>query len=560
MPIAPASDTDFQLPIRNFRTTRRALQIILAVSVVVPLAFLASFTYFDHERRFDDAKDTTDRLARVAEEQAIKVFDLNRVIQAQVVELLGDDDKSHVLQNQQDLHNRFIKLGGGYPQVSAISVFDANGILMVTSRAFPALSFSVVNREDFVRARELEGATYFSHSTDAPGGDTVFFTTVARIGPRSKFLGVVALALRRQYFTNFYRELEDDNPAVSLGLFRSDAHVLARYPSQADDAIQNPASKFARSLREGQANGQLRATSSIDGLTKYISFRKVAGYPLYVSAGISLAAINSAWIQNVLLTTVITLVPSILVWLLVFFSLRQLSTEQAAWERWQAEVAMRISAEASNRQLQRMSALGNLIANVAHDFNNLLMVVKANMTLIKRRHLSDIGREVNAIESSIQGGEALGRRLLSVARKRPLKRESIDLHDWIATAGALVNAAVGARINVQIQLPSGLWCVLGDATELEFAALNLATNARDALPNGGLLIIRGQNTSMTATDGLLSAGEYVLLSFTDNGTGMSEAVRQRAFEPLFTTKSQDAGTGLGLSQVLSACEQLGGAA
>lgn len=558
MPIATATDADFQLPSRNFKTTRRVLQVILAATIAIPLVFLALFAYSDHERRFDDANDTTDRLARVAEEQAVKVFDLNSIIQAQVVELLRDDDKATILEKQRDLHERLDKLGGGYPQVSAISVFDANGALLVTSRGFPTPAFSVAGREDFVHARELEGATYFSRSLYTPGGEAVFCTTVARFGPNGQFLGTVTIALRGQYFANFYRELQNNNEALALGIFRSDANVLARYPAPGNDAIQNSDSSFARALREGRVLGQLKMISGIDGLAKYVSFRKVAGYPLYVSAGISIAAVNSGWLRNVIFTTAIILVPTVAVWLLVFFSLRQLATEQAAWERWQAEVAMRISAEASSRQLQRMSALGNLIANVAHDFNNLLMVVKANMTLIKRRHLSEITREINAIESSVQGGEALGRRLLSVARKRPLKRETIDLHDWITTARALVNAAVGARIDVQVNLPSDLWRVMCDATELEFAALNLATNARDAIPNGGLLVIRGQNIMMTATDGLLPAGDYVLLSFTDNGTGMPEAVRQRAFEPLFTTKSQDAGTGLGLSQVLSACEQAGG--
>ncbi|WP_082508490.1 hybrid sensor histidine kinase/response regulator [Burkholderia sp. Leaf177] len=536
------------------------LQLILAGAIAVPLICLLLFTYLDHERRFDDANDATDRLARVAEEQAVKVFDLNSVIQAQVVDVLNNDDGTAIRQKQKELYERLNKLGGGYPQVSAISVFDADGALLVTSRIFPAPPFSVANREDFVHARELEGPAYISHSTHAPDGESVFCTTVARMDAHGKFLGVVTIALRRRYFSTFYRELQNGNPALALGLFRSDAHVLARFPAQADNKIQNPASEFAHALGEGQAYGQFQLISSIDGLEKYVSFRKVAGYPLYVSAGMSIAAIRSAWLQDVLLASLIALVPSIISSLLVFFSLRQLATEQAAWERWQAEVAMRMSAEASSRQLQRMSALGNLIANVAHDFNNLLMVVTANMTLIKRRHFSDIRREIDAIETSVQGGEALGRRLLSVARKRPLKRESIDLNDWIITARVLVNAAVGARINVQVNLPPDLWCVLCDATELESAALNLATNARDAIPSGGLLVIRAQNISMTTTDGLLPAGEYVLLSFTDNGVGMSEAVRQRAFEPLFTTKSQDAGTGLGLSQVLSTCEQSGGSA
>ncbi len=560
LPNMHSADMDLQIPGRNFRTTRRILQTILGVSIVVPILYLSFYAVFEHERLFGEADDTTDRLARVAEEQAVKVFDLNNVIQAKVVEMLGSDGDAEIRDKQTELFKRIKELGGGYPQVSAISVFGSTGVLLVNSRAFPAPAFYAGQREDFVQAKELNGTTYFSHSIHTSDGEPVFCTTVARIGARGEFLGVVAVALRRQYFANFYRELENANAALALGLFRSDAQVLARFPAESDDTVQSPPSEFAEALRDGQMYGQLQMTSSFDAQKKYISFRKVAGYPLYVSAGVSVAAIHAAWMHSLIVATILTAIPSILVWLLVGFSLRQLRAEQASWERWQAEVAMRMSAEASSRQLQRMSALGNLIANVAHDFNNLLMVVTANLSLIKRRHFSDITREITAIETSVQGGEALGRRLLSVARKRPIRRESIDLHEWMATAKALVNAAVGARINVQVHLPADLWRVIGDATELEFAALNLATNARDATPNGGLLIIRAQNINMMSTDGLLPAGDYVLLSFTDNGTGMSDAVRRRAFEPLFTTKSQEAGTGLGLAQVLSACEQSGGSA
>jgi len=221
---------------------------------------------------------------------------------------------------------------------------------------------------------------------------------------------------------------------------------------------------------------------------------------------------------------------------------------------------MRLSAEASTRQLQRMGALGNLVANIAHDFNNLLMVVSANMQLARHKHFNHVEPEVMAVERATATAEALTRRLLSVARKQPLKQEPIDLAKWLPGAGTLIDAAVGDKVQVSVSVVVDSWRVLADPTELEFALMNLAVNARDAMPRGGRFVIRCQNTRLVSSDTLLPDGEYVLISCSDDGEGMSEAVARRAFEPLFTTKLQGSGTGLGLAQVLALCEQSGGTA
>jgi CheY-like chemotaxis protein len=209
--------------------------------------------------------------------------------------------------------------------------------------------------------------------------------------------------------------------------------------------------------------------------------------------------------------------------------------------------------------LRRMGALGNLVANVAHDFNNLLMVVSANMELVRRKNFNGVEREVLAVERATVGAEALARRLLSVARKQPLKQAPIDLARWLPAASSLIETAVGETIQFKVQVSPDIWCVRADAAELEFAIINIAVNARDAMPQGGRFVIRCQNVRVTA-DNALADGEYVLLAFTDSGTGMNEATARRAFEPLYTTKLSGSGTGLGLAQVLATSEQAGGTA
>jgi CheY-like chemotaxis protein len=143
--------------------------------------------------------------------------------------------------------------------------------------------------------------------------------------------------------------------------------------------------------------------------------------------------------------------------------------------------------------------------------------------------------------------------LLSVARKQPLKQEPIHLAVWLPAATGLIETAAGEKIQVKVQVSPDMWQVRADATELEFAIINIAVNARDAMPRGGRFVIRSQNVRVTA-DNVLPDGEYAMLAFTDSGEGMTELTARRAFEPLFTTKLSGSGTGLGLAQVLAASE------
>lgn len=369
----------------------------------------------------------------------------------------------------------------------------------------------------------------------------------------------MSIALKRDYFAGFYRDLSNGESGMSVGLFRRDGGILVRESPNRAGITHAHDTAFTSAMRNNELFGRLRIRSSIDGVERVVAFRRVGDYPLYVTSAIPASAILAQWRQYYTLIAVITAAPCIAVWLLVLFSLRQLRAQQVAWERWQAEVAMRLSAEASSRQLRRMGALGNLVANVAHDFNNLLMVVAANMELARRKNFNGLEREVLAVERATAGAEALARRLLSVARKQPLKQAPIDLAVWLPAAAGLIETAAGEKVQVKVHVPPDMWQVRADATELEFAIINIVVNARDAMPHGGRFVIRSQNVRVTA-DNVLPDGEYALLAFTDSGEGMPETTARRAFEPLFTTKLSGSGTGLGLAQVLAACEQAGGTA
>ncbi|WP_250510149.1 hybrid sensor histidine kinase/response regulator [Caballeronia sp. GACF4] len=552
---------DLPLPTRNFALTRRVLMLVLAGSVVIPLVCLSIYGYYDYERRFSDAEELTERLSRVANEHAIKVVDLNQQLETRIVDLLGDSDDANIQGRQEALHRTLDSMSGTLAQVAAISVFGANGVLLASSRFYPAPAVSIADRDDFLSAREVAPVAYFSLPLRGKVAKSdVFTTTMGRISRDGRFLGVVSIALKRAYFVDFYRELAASDSALVIGLYRRDGGILARYPLSDVDAQPANNTPFTNAFRNNEVYGQARMSSTVDNVERLIAYRRVGDFPLYVATGYAASALQMRWRQHLGLVAAIAALPCIAVWLLIAFSIRRLNAEQVAWEQWQSEVASRLSIEASSRQLQRMGALGNLVANVAHDFNNLLMVVGSNMELARRKHFNGVESEVIAVERATAGAESLARRLMSVARKHPQKQELLDPSNWLKTTLDLVKSAVPPSVSVKVELSPDLWRVRADPVELELALVNIAVNASEAMLHSGRLVIRCQNARVRNGESDLPEGEYVLISVTDNGEGMNEEVLRRAFEPLFTTKERGAGTGLGLTQVLAACEQAGGTA
>jgi signal transduction histidine kinase/ActR/RegA family two-component response regulator len=238
---------------------------------------------------------------------------------------------------------------------------------------------------------------------------------------------------------------------------------------------------------------------------------------------------------------------------------------QELWEANQAlkaEAAEREAAEAQLRQVQKMEAVGQLTGGIAHDFNNMLAVVVGGIDLALRR-LNGPRREVtthlnNAMEGATRAA-ALTRRLLSFARSEPLLPERVDGSALIGGMSDLLDRTLGERIRVQVDLAPDTWPAYVDPHQLENAIVNLAVNARDAMDGEGLMRIATQNVRLAANEvGDVRPGEYVKISVTDTGCGMTEEVLNRAFEPFFTTKPVGKGTGLGLSQIFGFAHQSGG--
>ncbi|MEA3088634.1 MAG: hypothetical protein QOC89_6331, partial [Paraburkholderia sp.] len=233
----PASRQDGALfpavPEQNFHVRRITLIALLIVAIVLPCVYVAAMAFSDLHTRMADATDVTLRTVRVAEEHALKVFDMNETLDARIVDLTQGLDDNGIRAKEGEIHEKLRTMGGGYPQVAAVSIFGLQGDLLATSRFYPVPVLSIADREDFVGIRDGKGLEHVSKvMTGHVVGEQVFNTGVERHAADGSFAGVVSVALRPGYFDAFYRELlggSDSTPMI-MSLLRTDGSVLAHYP------------------------------------------------------------------------------------------------------------------------------------------------------------------------------------------------------------------------------------------------------------------------------------------------------------------------------------------
>jgi signal transduction histidine kinase len=224
------------------------------------------------------------------------------------------------------------------------------------------------------------------------------------------------------------------------------------------------------------------------------------------------------------------------------------AAQRRAYAALQAEIAQRERAEEALRQSQKMEAMGQLTGGVAHDFNNLLMVASSGMDLLDRTQDPQRRERLKqGVRQAIDRGASLTRQLLAFSRRMPLTSEVVDLGAQIDGMRLLLDRSLREDIAVRLEVEAGLWPVEIDPGALEVAVVNIALNARDAMPDGGIITI-GLHNRPNLSEGELQ-GDFVELSIRDTGQGMAPELASRIFEPFFTTKEVGKGTGLGLAQV-----------
>jgi two-component system, NtrC family, sensor kinase len=536
----------------------RLLQLMMVASVVLPLVLFAFAAWLNYRHEYAVADDRIERALDILHEHTLKVFQTVERAMAEVNEIVRGMSDDDIRSDQSHLHERVKRIVDALPEVRAIFLIDRSGRPLVSSRLaqIPA-DFDSRERSFFAAQTAGDAGTYVSEilTPRLTGLSTPFFV-LSRRRPSADgaFNGVVAVAVLPQYFEEFYA-LIGRSPGSLYALLRADGRFLARYPERPDQGLQ-PGSALHTTIAQGwERSIQTIQRSQIDAVERRVGHRKLEGFPVYVVAGIDSSAIRGEWMATMASHLIFGLPATLFLLLIIGVALQRT-------RRLYAEAERREAAEAALRQAQRLEAIGQLTGGVAHDFNNLLMVVSGSAQRLRRDLTSEKHtRLLDMIENATNRGESLTRQLLAFSRRQMLTPAVIDLTERLPGLKDMLSRSLRDDITIEVVVPDQSCAVKVDPSELELALLNLAVNARDAMPNGGALSITAKPVVLegkAAEEGL--SGAFVAIRVADTGGGIPADILPHVFEPFFTTKEIGKGTGLGLSQVYGFAKQSGGTA
>ncbi len=535
----------------------RLLKLMMIASLVLPAALFGYACWVSYRSTHAEADERIERSLDVQQEQALKVFETVDRTFAEVDEVVRGMSDDQIRAAQPTLHERLARISEVMPQLQAIVLIGRDGRPMASSVLASVKSNVNFSDRDYFQAQVARDVgTYVSdvRTPQLPGVGTDFFDLSRRLASSDgSFRGVIAVAVRPAYFEDFY-SLIGQSQGNFYALVRADGAFLARYPARPDRTRRLSANSALRlAIQDGLEHGIFTVNSEIDGVARRIAFRKLAGYPVYALAGTDTGAIQAEWLSGMGAHLIFGLPATLLLFGVLWIALRRT-------ERLHDEAERREAAEGALRQAQRLEAIGQLTGGVAHDFNNLLMIVSGTVQRL-RRHVSGetAVHLLDTIVTATQRGESLTRQLLAFSRRQTLQPSVIDLAERLPEIKDMLSRSLRGDIDIRVGVPHRACAVKVDPSELELALLNLAVNARDAMPSGGTLTITAKPVVLRgkATEEGLS-GEFVALRVADTGTGIAPDILPRVFEPFFTTKDVGKGTGLGLSQVYGFARQSGG--
>jgi signal transduction histidine kinase/CheY-like chemotaxis protein len=534
-------------------------QLLVAAAIVVPAtAFLAAAM----ENRGDvlrEGEGTVVRTVAVLDEHARKVFDTVDLVLGRVDDRVRGETPEQI--DAQDTNEFLRRLKAPLKQAVSIWVSDSTGRVLAGSQDWDR-SVGISGRDFFAIHRQGERDTHISKAFVGKATNIASFAVSrARMAPDGAFAGTLHVAVSPDYFESFFHEAAPPGPYSAL-LFRNDGSVLAGGPDRRQPSTLDPASDLMRAIRANPTSGVFRGESPLDGVRSFYAYRRVAPYAVYVAFGLSYDAMSQRWYDNLELYGAVAGAASLFLLFLSLLALRRVRAEQAALAQVRLQSEQRLLAEQRLFQSQKMESIGQLTGGIAHDFNNLLAVILGNLGMLKKI-IGGNERAERLLNGAIQGAErgaTLTQRLLAFARRQELAPRSVDVPELVLGLMDLLRQTIGPGIEIICEMPEQADAALVDPNQLELAILNLAVNARDAMPEGGRITVALTAETLEAGNDLgLSPGDYLCLSITDTGVGMSPETLARASEPFFTTKEIGKGTGLGVSMVHGLALQSGGA-
>jgi signal transduction histidine kinase/CheY-like chemotaxis protein len=542
----------------------RLLRWMMIASVALPTVLFIFASWLNYRSFYGIADDRIERSLDVVQEQGMHSLQASELTISAVDEVLDGLSDEAIRTDEKKLHNRLKQIVSQVSQVANVLVVGRDGHPIVSSSSFPVPRTIDDSDRDYFHAQQVAkiGSYVGEALITRTAGQPSFTVSRRRPSPSGTFEGVTVVALNSASFQSFYAEIGHTAGAY-FALARNDGKFLVRYPAPARvNAQLDGRSALRRSIVTAPTSGIYDVTSQLDDISRRIGYRKIGAWPVYALAGTETSAIRAEWWSFMSSHLIFGLPATALL-----FSVLALALQRT--RRLYAEADRREQVEEALRQSQKMESIGQLTGGVAHDFNNLLTVVLGNLELVERgldkwKDGSE-ARLRRLIQNATQGAQraaSLTQRLLAFARRQPLKPEPLNGNELLSGMSDLLRRALGETIRTEIVAAAGLWMVEADRVQLESAILNLALNARDAMPDGGKLTIETCNAFLDENycrqRAELTPGQYVMVAVSDDGTGMTKEVLERAFEPFFTTKEAGQGTGLGLSQVYGFVKQSGG--
>ena len=545
------------------------LRGLLAASLAVPLLLLAIAAWQNYRLVRSQAEERVMIEAGELHEHALNTVKTYAIVLAWIDARTRGLDWGRI-EHDEELH-RFLSDLDTLPQIDEVWMADAAGRPQVSGRSSPIPPIDVSDRDCFAAEQEHDvgifvGREQIGALTHAPEFDICERRSTAD----KAFDGIIVVSARPAYFSEFYRTVSEDK-RFAASLVRSDGSLLVRYPTLPAPAVLARGNAFMQAIASKPDRGLFSGRGETDGIERFFAYERIEDYPLYVAYGIPTRDVLVSWLANLVNYSLFAVPASLALFGMTLLAVRQIQRHTIASWRWRTtarrlrrEMNRRAVAEAELRQAQKMEALGQLTGGVAHDFNNLLTVLQGSLEMLSGRQQSDqLQARVDTALRTVERGERLTEQLLAFARRQPLARATIDLNVQLRRMTELLARTVGSGIAIHTDLAADLWPVNADATQLELAVINLAINARDAMPGGGELGIRTFNRAAPPEGALeqpTKVGGFVGLEISDTGHGMPPKVAARAFEPFFTTKEAGKGTGLGLSMVYGFARQSGGSA
>ena len=550
-----------------------SLRLLLVASLLVPLGFLGGVTLYDRHRLYSEADADLARLSAVAKEHALKVAETNALVLDRMEDRIRGLSWDEIEARNAEIQRWLRGLDEGLAQITALHLARPDGRVTTLSIAWPTPPISVADRAYFRRLREGEQGLVFGEPVRARLTGMVSITVARRReDAEGRFDGALIGSILPGYFQAQWHAM-DPSGRASFALLRTDGQVLGTHPSEGSGLFEPPEpASVPEAVRNPSSTGPIieRFGERDEWLT---AFRQVGQYPLVVSVTLSLDRVQAQWLADTAWTASVCLVVALALGFTTLLAIRRWRSEQAMLHRLsqnrdalRAEISRRETAEAGLLQAQRLESLGRLTGGVAHDFNNLLTAILGTVHLLER-HLGPgaderARRYLGLARDAVQRGARLNASLLAFARQQRLQATSLDANALVQGFAPLIQRALGEAVTLSVQLDPNVPPGRADAAQLEAALLNLAINARDAMPRGGTVTLSTQVAWLEAEQLVGNAdatpGLYIAIALRDAGTGMPPEVRERAFEPFFTTKAPGKGTGLGLSQVYGFIRQLGG--